>query len=479
MKHPSELRPTRREVKLQQRKLHEQQRATMTLDAPTLSPLECLPVELIQHIFFECLEANLASTSQALNQALSDDRIYTPLILFAYFRDNGLPVEKKHFRPAKYRELTLRERYELQCNIVRRKWCTASRIKACLPTLCLLAMAQAYHRQKQEDLISQRVGANLLGLDVNSTLSSFHKLPNPDDEKAMCEYFLPSEFKPWYQEFVGTEKAALGNRKGDISRLPYIVQSHQSHDEDGPPRMSKPTVTASSLLNVLSIPDYLLEGRPWTKEKIALLQLLRQGLRYQDTDHVLDISAAAVFRGMEDAIRSHDDWALLTLVEVHTSVFRIEDTTRAEHQLVDAGLSDKVAICRLAKSYHPIPASIFHLAAKIDEDSSTRPLLYLCRASAGSMPSDDPILTAWALRAKAKGDGLGDFILRFLEGTYEQRLWHSSIFTDGNRLGTTRNEDGVFPKITFASEIGYPRTWATNAVPTAIDGSPCGGSLNF
>ena len=59
-----------------------------------LSRIERLPTELVQQIFFDCLEVNMIKASAVLAKILSTDSTYKLLILFAFFDDDGVnPVE--------------------------------------------------------------------------------------------------------------------------------------------------------------------------------------------------------------------------------------------------------------------------------------------------------------------------------------------------------------------------------------------------
>ncbi|RMZ79344.1 hypothetical protein DV737_g3461, partial [Chaetothyriales sp. CBS 132003] len=98
----STLKPTRAEQKRQQKLLHNEYISQPGPRGKQISSFEKLPVEVIQHIFFFCLETNLANASLILGKALSDESIYRVVILFAYFDYiRPYPVETALFRPAR------------------------------------------------------------------------------------------------------------------------------------------------------------------------------------------------------------------------------------------------------------------------------------------------------------------------------------------------------------------------------------------
>ena len=96
MKRASELKLPSRIQRQQEMLLRQKLTAEMadTRQPYELSPLEALPVELIQQIFFHALEVNMPRASSHIASVLSDPSIYSALILFAYFdSDDESPVE--------------------------------------------------------------------------------------------------------------------------------------------------------------------------------------------------------------------------------------------------------------------------------------------------------------------------------------------------------------------------------------------------
>ena len=125
--------------------------------SPTKSQswLERLPVELIEQIFLEALEVNMAKASPYLGRDPAKESIYRMLILFAFFDDDGQgPTETKHFRPAVYRVLSLEEKLRLQKGILVTRWCTFGRIKQQLPVLARLRIVkeEPYARDREDEV---------------------------------------------------------------------------------------------------------------------------------------------------------------------------------------------------------------------------------------------------------------------------------------------------------------------------------------
>ncbi|KAL1987115.1 hypothetical protein VTN96DRAFT_4721 [Rasamsonia emersonii] len=101
-----------------------------------LSTLESLPVEVLQKIFFECLEINLPRASLHIARALSNPTIYTWLIRLAFsspnessrhdfFTPDFLPP------PLDFFALSSAERTNLQTAILQCRWSTLPLLRKC------------------------------------------------------------------------------------------------------------------------------------------------------------------------------------------------------------------------------------------------------------------------------------------------------------------------------------------------------------
>lgn len=100
------------------------------------SRLECLPVEIIQKVFLECLEINLPRASPFIARSLSDPLIYTWLIRLAFssandssrhdfFTPDFLPP------PLDFFALSSVERGDLQTRLLQCRWCTVELMRRC------------------------------------------------------------------------------------------------------------------------------------------------------------------------------------------------------------------------------------------------------------------------------------------------------------------------------------------------------------
>ncbi|OAT11343.1 hypothetical protein BDBG_06851 [Blastomyces gilchristii SLH14081] len=98
------------------------------------TPLERLPIELIQKIFFECLEINLPRASLPIALALSNDVIHTWLIRLAFSSNNESARTgffTKPYLPLDYFSLSASQRASLQTEILKCRWCTLPLMRKC------------------------------------------------------------------------------------------------------------------------------------------------------------------------------------------------------------------------------------------------------------------------------------------------------------------------------------------------------------
>jgi hypothetical protein len=211
------------------------------------------------------------------------------------------------------------------------------------------------------------------------------------------------------------------------------MQWSSSVDEQG--QLHKTVHQGVSILAARVIPDHVLVA-PWTDTRLTLLQLLRQGLRFLRSDHVLIISAKALFEGMASAIRQRNEKALLVLLELHFAVMKLHPGQDQEY--FDRSTLPPSGRHLVGPFAHPLPLELFHLACgqpqtnrrtdtntntqtdddeeyittRLQEDlqnhqqdsdrgrgSTARILSLLIREGLDSIPADDPVLTRWAIHA--------------------------------------------------------------------------------
>jgi hypothetical protein len=448
MKHASEFATTKKRARIEAFKTTRQQKDVMkNTKAPSVvSTLERLPVELIQQIFLHSLELNLPRSSISLARSLSKESIYTSLILLAFFDDDGKhPVDENLFKPAQYRQLDLAEKLRLQTSILDSRWCTFQRLRSNLPALSRLAIVQAWHEERERELLKDVVRPELPPITPSPALQAVASLPALSDVHAVEHHFLARSLGSLSNDPDGVKESS--------SYLPRI-RTWTSEDKDG--QTYKTIYGARGILNIRYIPKRLLHGSPWTPEKIAFLRLIRQGWRFLQKDFVLKVSPVAIFDGMASAIAECNIEALSVLLELHFAAFQDE-----------ASQTDVTAVRSAVSFSHPIPLELFHQATR-QQEHSTELIGLLLREGIDSI-RDDVILTKWALRARRDNNKVGEWLLKHMEGTEDYGLNGSSLFVNGNMAWHRTAGKYPFPGISFTDELNYLKDGAVNFRPQRLD----------
>jgi hypothetical protein len=452
MKRASELATTKKRAHVGTFETARRQRNVIkNTKAPSVvSTLERLPVELIQQIFLHSLELNLPRSSISLARSLSKESIYTSLILLAFFDDDGKhPVDERLFKPAQYRQLDLAEKLRLQTSILDSRWCTFQRLRSNLPALSRLAIVQAWHEERERELLKDVVPPELPPITPSPALQAVASLPALSDVPAVEHYFLARS--------PGSLSDDLGKANEPSSYLPRIRTWASSEDEDG--QTYKTIDGARGILNIRYIPKRLLQGSPWTSEKIAFLRLIRQGWRFLQKDFVLKVSPLALFDGMASAITECNIEALGVLLELHFAAFQDE----APH----TNITNSGRVRSAVSFSDPIPLELFHLATKQQEHSAE--LIGLLLREGIDSIRDDVILTKWALGARRDNNKVGEWLLKHMEGTEDYGLDGSSLFINGNMTWCRAAGKYPFPEISFTDELNYLRDGAVNFRPQRLD----------
>lgn len=449
MKHVSDLKPPQYARIKQANLLHSQQTTHQAdiFQSSQLSPLEALPVELIHQIFFYALEANMARASPHLAHALSKPSIYSALILFAYFADEGIgPVDKQLFLPAQYVPIPLDERIRLQQGILACRWCTLDLFKSTVPILSRLVMVQAWHREAN-NWAGFPHSSELESISLPEEESGFRDMAvlpsDPNERDAMEAHFFATwktiGFDSHSPDRCHLESGELiTDPRANNEFLPRIIEWEYSQDHvaQRPARLIKRTGRARAVLDVRCLPDHIVSGYPeWTTPRLQLLMLLRQSMRFLPESHNrIHMSIGALFDGLALAIKSHNTKALLVLLELY------------------------FALCYNPPDINPrLPLEFFHLAAQQAQPQSSEMMSLLIRASLRTIPAEDYILTSWAVRNKI--DPVAIFLLRHMAGANE--IYEVSpgnlVFTNG-RLGRHIHlHVAPFALDEFTNEVPYYR----------------------
>ena len=449
MKRAGGLKPSRKTRRQQEELIHRRlTTTTKTSKTNSLAKLEVLPVEILEQIFFQCLELNLPRASPHLARLLSQRAIYSALVLFAYYEADPsiCDVETHLFLPAAYRGITSDERIRLQEGLLRCRWFTTDFFESCFPALSRLRMVECWHRERRgliaaldRRLNRERSSASQVDHSAQGQNAIVFDpdivLPRLNDEIQMEKYFH-ARIEDVHHTEEGEERSQdqsnsshpvrVSNQAGYLSRILTTTSWHEQAAVDP---------VGQTIFRVRIFPDSILRGAPWTYQKIRLLQTLRQGLQFE-TDRHLVISPKGLFDGMASAIEEANEKALLVLLELHATVAK---------QPLPAGRSG----IGYLSTRNLLPLKLFHLACKdlkvTMTSSRSRIMSLLLRGGLESVPPDDELLTRWAINASASSHSKSTIAMaQWLLKSMELAMAKNTLLCQYS-----------YPSISFTEEIGY------------------------
>ncbi len=336
------------------------------------SPLESLPLELLQTIFLHSLNLQLPLISPYLAAALSSEHVYTELILNSFSGVTAIGGVSDH-EPL-YPDLSSAS---LQTILMSRRWFTLDLLKKCQGKF-VQQIAEEERRNHSRQIIKTE-----------------KREKRRQRSSEGCETL-------WTQEIIHFEKGI-----GKSIRIFYgntgasgTVYTFEYEALD-PPSDVRPLAVPESATNSRSyqlpqcqadswretgeqslIPDKLLHG-PWTEEKLDLLELLCDAGATVDW---INTSAGEVAeRGFEEAILEGNLSAVRLLTREPFSVWRQNVGVRTD--IRHLRLAVMKAGCR----------------QEIVEE-------LVCRPLSVSDLGDEEIL-AWAVKVRAEGNEMGQWVL--------------------------------------------------------------------
>ncbi|KAM5443250.1 hypothetical protein MferCBS31731_001567 [Microsporum ferrugineum] len=354
--------------------------------------LQLLPTEILEQIFFDCLEINLLHVFPRLARAVSNERVYSCIAILAIWKEpipkkevddetmddkeavgtdepmNDEPMDEqtrarfelgekeimRTFRPVGYRKLSRKEAARLQSQILNCRWATFERISSCVVKCANLTQlrVRGYEEERNE-------------YDLAQVLQLL-------EDNLMWSYLESLNLKKFGGTWVSMKHTILNRATSyKIFRSPVCI---------------------------FSIPERAIDKRPWTTQKLRLFRLLRLML-YQGKHPVpiQPFSREVLHTGVHEAIVECRREIVIGLLELD------------EYCVRSAAYSFKGMS---TNSAYEIPPEHFITAARL----STKPnmLQILVRASAESLPFDNPEITQWALIGEKSSCPFYKWLLDFM-----------------------------------------------------------------
>lgn len=277
------------------------------------SRLEDLPAEIIQEIFFQCLEINLPRASAAIASALSNVTIYMWLVQLAFSAAEGRgDILTQGFLPGRHVFDCMRsaEIGQLRTRILECRWCTLPLIRSC-------------------QLVFLNHVFKCLGPELVIVPDDQHHLAGFTgwfDNLGPCN-------KEYYNRRDDSDLLLRANRQGHGSKG---SESESSHDYDVAVWFNFGTIQISSARNKTFsgqslfqlpfchktyVPDKLLHP-PWTEEKLDFLQVLSPGAILDE-----DIDVPRATHTLRDLIQTRDFVTFTRLLRMSVRMDRYAGTS--------------------------------------------------------------------------------------------------------------------------------------------------------
>ncbi|GBF62840.1 hypothetical protein TMEN_5426 [Trichophyton mentagrophytes] len=337
--------------------------------------LQSLPMEILQQIFFDCLEINLLRVFPQLACAMSSERIYSCITMLAIWEEPspichtpesmdeqaGIRSERtegkilRAFRPVGYRYLSTVEKARLQSQILNCRWATLELISSCVVKCAGLGQLLETHddnlQMHEPDLIS------ILNSRENTLLRSY---------------------------------AEISSYRNNLS-LWWSLNFHFKGNFD-------PPVIFRNVARVFSIPEKAIDKRPWSPRKVELFKLFRL-LLHQGTSPAPSqpYSREVLHAGVHQAI-----------VENNPSM--VERLLELDEYCVN---SDAFPFNGRPKyADYDIPSE--HFLTAIRHSTTLDMMKTLVRASAESLPFDNSEITEWALEREKSSSPFCEWLLELM-----------------------------------------------------------------
>jgi hypothetical protein len=394
---------------------------------PRLSALESLPTEIIQYIFFECLEINLMAVSRTLRSVLIDKAILRSLILFAYY-DPLIPsrVDRQVFKPAKFKRLEQERRQQLQRDLPRVPGFGIASLLESLPALCHLAMRKDWtvdDPRLKSQLSNRRLDDYIVDLIMCREADEHCRIFSGDEEHSQQE-ITKVPVSRFFRRLRDLRQELLPDRE-DIDDYFRILNARLfSHNSGG--ETSDHCGGHLPVIDVLGISPALITGT-WTQERLMLVQLLRlcvqSGRESSQTCVLADLREKdIIWKALDDALEQQHITAFLTLLDLYLC---------AERSRGRSGRRD------FYWSEQPLPLRLYQKATELG-DASEEVLGILFRYDSCSFPTDFDAITKWALEQEAQGSGFGKWLLGYMRNPFpssRMRIIDSRLYQDNYNTG--------------------------------------------
>lgn len=397
-----------------------------------LSPLELLPVELLQSIFLDSLNLSLPLCSPRLGSVLSSKHVKIALVTRAFCnceRYGNLVATESSDIDVHDRDLV--EQYKsLQSGLLRLKWMTLDFFKECIDTFLVRIAARDF------GAVSTKYGLE----KPLPTTEDYHELLGHarfrDDACLRVPSSQDSSPRPVFYSYHphSLERelpdARLLKLEMNRSRIALCIQMIESSANaypypDGPGPPGELSMFRCGFSG--HIPTRLLHG-PWTKERCEFLEILLEGDFSVDWLHTTCGETAE--KGLEDAIREGNLRALGLLVNIAEYSYEgLEERVGADIEFRYGATVHEDEIMDYVQLWANslwrvgvIPRTSHLRLAVIECDCPPDIVYHLLEADTSRVDLEDGDVVGWAVEKRKQGDWRGKWLLKLLRAAHRPRV---------------------------------------------------------
>lgn len=288
------------------------------------SPLERLPTELLEDIFFRCLNLSLPRASLALGQQLASYHVKSKLYAIAFSAVSLSPDDNNRFYRLEADNLLNDilvvgdDEQKLiaifQSDVLALRWMTPTFFRHQMDRLLIKKMVMAFNELDVGWMKSENATAESSSPSLTEAMTEFYKLARSRTDSILSN--IDAESGRWCYE-TNKEEVSFNLRLHQSFPHSVTIQVYTSglNFYNGPYPLRTRVISFRQLLccqGDCRIPQKLLHG-PWSIPKCAMLaQLAKSGCRLDQSGSTTDEEVAS--QGLKDAIAQSFIGAIVTLV---------------------------------------------------------------------------------------------------------------------------------------------------------------------